>query len=204
MNSITPIISSRFIQPVTSGGSSLTIDMDQQSKPNVSTGNGILKIEKTSTSGLVDTYTITFVDGSTFEYFITNGKDGGPISVSTYEGSYKIAAKIEPQVISTSNKLMVQDFVIDGISYTTVPNNGGYAFIIGDDTSDVDKTQNYNQIVFGDEVLINLTNDTVASNKLFKGTTAHDADGNIITGTAEVTVDDDILVMPTGLISITN
>lgn len=204
MNSVTPIISSRFIQPVTTQGRALTIDMDQQTKPNESTNNGILKIEKTNTSGLVDTYTITFIDGSTFEYYITNGKDGGPISVSTYDGSYKIAAKITPQTISTSNKLMVEDFVIDGISYTTVPNDKGYSFIIGDNSSDIDKTQNYNEITFGDEVLISLTNDTVASHNLFKGATAHDANGNIITGTAEVTVEDDKLVMPHGLISVTN
>lgn len=204
MNSVTPIISSRFIQPVVSQGRSLTIDMDQQTKPNETTNNGILKIEKTNTSGLVDTYTITFIDGTTFDYYITNGKDGAPVSVSTYDGSYKITAKIEPQVISTSNKLMVQDFIVDGISYTTVPNNKGYSFVIGDETSDVDKTQNYNEIVFGDEVLISLTSDTVASDKLFKGITAHDADGNIITGTAEITVDNDKLVMPHGLISLTN
>ncbi len=39
-------------------------------------GVGIEKIEKTSTSGLVDTYTITYTDGSTSTYTVTNGKDG--------------------------------------------------------------------------------------------------------------------------------
>jgi hypothetical protein len=204
INSVTPIISSRFIQPVSSNGRSLTIDMDQQTRSIESSGNGILKIEKTGTSGLVDTYTITFVDGTIFDYYITNGQDGAPVSVSTYSGSYRVAAKVEQQVISTSNKLMTEDFIIDGISYTTVPNEKGYSFIIGDEMSDVDKTQNYNQIIFGDEILINLTDDTVASDKLFKGVTAHDADGNIITGTAEVTVDNNSLIMPAGLISINN
>lgn len=36
----------------------------------------IKSIEKTATNGLVDTYTITYTDGSTFTYQITNGKDG--------------------------------------------------------------------------------------------------------------------------------
>ena len=40
------------------------------------TGNGILKIEKTSTSGLVDTYTITYTNGNTFNFTVTNGEDG--------------------------------------------------------------------------------------------------------------------------------
>ena len=41
-----------------------------------SDGNGIVSIVKTSTSGLVDTYTITFDDGSTTTYDITNGQNG--------------------------------------------------------------------------------------------------------------------------------
>ena len=39
-------------------------------------GNGIANIAKTSTSGLVDTYTITYTDGSTSTFQVTNGKDG--------------------------------------------------------------------------------------------------------------------------------
>lgn len=39
-------------------------------------GNGITDISKTSTSGLVDTYTITFDDGDTETFNITNGADG--------------------------------------------------------------------------------------------------------------------------------
>lgn len=36
-------------------------------------GVGIVSIEKTSTSGLVDTYTITLSDGSTYDFTVTNG-----------------------------------------------------------------------------------------------------------------------------------
>lgn len=36
-------------------------------------GNGIAKIEKINTVGLIDTYRITFDDGSTFDYKVTNG-----------------------------------------------------------------------------------------------------------------------------------
>lgn len=39
-------------------------------------GNGIVDISKTSTSGLVDTYTITFDDGGTETFDVTNGEDG--------------------------------------------------------------------------------------------------------------------------------
>ena len=39
-------------------------------------GRGIQKIEKTSTQGLVDTYTITYTDATTSTFTITNGQDG--------------------------------------------------------------------------------------------------------------------------------
>lgn len=38
------------------------------------TGNGILTINKTGTSGLVDTYTITYTNGNTTTYTVKNGE----------------------------------------------------------------------------------------------------------------------------------
>ena len=40
------------------------------------TGNGISSISKTSTAGLVDTYTITYTDGNSVTFDVTNGQDG--------------------------------------------------------------------------------------------------------------------------------
>ena len=39
-------------------------------------GSGIESIAKTSAEGVVDTYTITFTDGTTTQFTVTNGKDG--------------------------------------------------------------------------------------------------------------------------------
>lgn len=39
-------------------------------------GKGIVSIEKTNTEGLIDTYTITYTDGTTSTYEVTNGKNG--------------------------------------------------------------------------------------------------------------------------------
>ena len=47
-----------------------------QDGTNGQDGIGISKIKKTKTEGLIDTYVITFSDDSTFEYTVTNGKDG--------------------------------------------------------------------------------------------------------------------------------
>lgn len=52
------------------------------------TGNGIASIAKTGTSGLVDTYTITFTDGTTTTFTVTNGQDGqgsGDMLKSVYD-----------------------------------------------------------------------------------------------------------------------
>ena len=44
--------------------------------PKGETGTGIESIVKTSTEGLVDTYTINFTDGTTTTFTVTNGADG--------------------------------------------------------------------------------------------------------------------------------
>jgi len=52
------------------------------------TGNGISSITKTSTDGLVDTYTITYTDGNTSTFTVTNGAQGADgLPALTYEGS---------------------------------------------------------------------------------------------------------------------
>ena len=52
----------------------LTLGIPQGVKGD--TGNGIQSITKTGTSGLVDTYTITFTDGQTTTFTVTNGAKG--------------------------------------------------------------------------------------------------------------------------------
>jgi len=59
------------------------------------TGNGIASITKTSTNGLVDTYTITYTNGNTTTFTVTNGngiasitKTGTSGSVDTYTITY--------------------------------------------------------------------------------------------------------------------
>ena len=52
---------------------------------NIPRGKGIQSIEKTATSGLVDTYTITYSDGYTATFTVTNGKTAYQSAV---EGGY--------------------------------------------------------------------------------------------------------------------
>lgn len=56
--------------------------------PTGPTGNGIASITKTGTVGLVDTYTITYTDGTTTTFTVTNGQNGtgsGDMSKSVYD-----------------------------------------------------------------------------------------------------------------------
>ena len=49
-------------------------------------GKGITSIAKTSTSGLKDTYTITYSDGATYTYIVTNGNGIASISKTSTSG----------------------------------------------------------------------------------------------------------------------
>lgn len=67
--------------------------------PQGETGNGIDRIAKTSTSGLVDTYTIYYTDGTTWTYTVTNGQSGsgsGDMNEADYDpnGDVKAAGGI--------------------------------------------------------------------------------------------------------------
>ena len=58
------------------------------------TGNGIASVTKTGTSGLVDTYTITFTNGSTTTFTVTNGQDG-EVTEAALESTLAAYAKID-------------------------------------------------------------------------------------------------------------
>ena len=68
-------------------GTNLTITKKDGTKKSVDIkgekGVGIDKIEKTSTDGLVDTYTIKYTDNSTDEFSVKNGKDGSNTTTTT-------------------------------------------------------------------------------------------------------------------------
>lgn len=65
-------------------------------------GVGIENIEKTSTEGLVDTYTITFTDSSTTTFTVTNGKDGseGSGTVTDEQIASAVSAYLEENPVS--------------------------------------------------------------------------------------------------------
>lgn len=105
------------------------------------TGNGIASITKTGTSGLVDTYTITFTNGNTTTFTVTNGSDATVDIVPAWNSttsdakvpSEKLAkTSLDGKVDKVTGKgLSTNDFTnsykstIDGLS--TVATSGSYS-----------------------------------------------------------------------------
>ena len=62
-------------QPGAAGPKGDKGEQGEQGEQGIS-GNGVISISKTSTNGAVDTYTVTFTDGTTTTFEVTNGVDG--------------------------------------------------------------------------------------------------------------------------------
>ena len=68
-------------------------------------GNGVVKVEKIKTVDLVDTYRMTFDDGSTFEYEVTNG--GGKIDTVKVNG-------VELPVVDKAVDIKIPEYIYIG------------------------------------------------------------------------------------------
>ena len=92
-------------------------------------GNGIASITKTGTSGLVDTYTITYDDGTTTTFTVTNGSNAS-VTIQTSWGSTTSDSKVPSEKLtkdtldtkiakSSTSGLVKNDGTIDTNTYLT-------------------------------------------------------------------------------------
>ena len=115
-------------------------------------GNGIVKVEKIKTVDLVDTYRMTFDDGSTFEYEVANGDSslGGKINIIRVNGA-------ELPVIDTTVDIETTESIYIGNTEPTDENvvlwvnpdeaggaGGGYSGTSGIDIGGIKKNQTFN------------------------------------------------------------
>ena len=102
------------------------------------TGNGISSVAKTGTSGLVDTYTITYTDGTTSTFTVTNGADG-------QDGQDGATGNGIASITKTSTSGLVDTYTIlytNGQSTTFTVTNGQNGTGAGDMlAADYDPTQ---------------------------------------------------------------
>ena len=74
-------------------------DLGQVVGDNGEDGNGIASITKTGASGLVDTYTITYTDGTTSTFTVTNGSDAS-VTIQTSWGSTTSDSKVPSEKLT--------------------------------------------------------------------------------------------------------
>ena len=113
-------------------------------------GNGIAKVEKIKTVDLVDTYRMTFDDGSTFDYEVANGDSSlsGKIDIIKVNG-------VELPVVDKAVDIEIPDYIYIGNTEPTDENvilwinpdeadGGGYSGTSGIDIGGIKKNQTFN------------------------------------------------------------
>ena len=110
-----------------SDGTSTTTDSIRGAKGEQGeTGNGIASIAKTSSVGLIDTYTVTYTDGSTWTYNVTNGQNGtGSVADVWQNGVSVLDDDVAKVTVPTKTSDLTNDSgFITGYTETdpTVPN----------------------------------------------------------------------------------
>ena len=84
-------------------------------------GRGIVSIEKTGTAGLVDTYTITYSDGTTSSFEVTNGEGGADI-VTSWETTLS-DTKVPSEKLTKNTLDTKQATLVSGTNIKTINNN---------------------------------------------------------------------------------
>ena len=113
-------------------------------------GNGVAKVEKIKTVDLVDTYRMTFDDGSTFEYEVANGDSslGGKINIIKVNG-------VELPVVDKTVDIELPEYIYIGNTEPTDENvvlwvnpdesgGGGYSGTSGIQIGGIKKNQTFN------------------------------------------------------------
>lgn len=113
-------------------------------------GNGVVKVEKIKTVDLVDTYRMTFDDGSTFEYEIANGDSslGGKINIIRVNGvELPVVDKtvdIEiPEYIYIGNTEPTDENIVLWINPDETDGAGGYSGTSGINIGGIKKNQTF-------------------------------------------------------------
>ena len=97
-------------------------------------GKGIVSIEKTGTSGLVDTYTITYTDETTSTFEVTNGEGGADI-VTAWEQTLS-DTKVPSEKLTKNTLDTKQATLVSGTNIKTINNNS----ILGSGNIDIQGT----------------------------------------------------------------
>lgn len=122
-----------------------------------SEGRGITKIEKTNTVGLVDTYTITFSDDTTFMFTVTNGTNGGETNIvfnTPYDAESNKAATMAD--VSSYNLTIGTEEDNEEENYLILtPNNGEPSTVIIESSGNTQDAETVNGHIIESDVPAN-------------------------------------------------
>ena len=88
------------------------------------TGNGVSSISKKSTSGLVDTYTVAYTNGTTTTFTVTNGAKGDTGTSISSITKASTSGLVDTYKITLSNNTPSTFTVTNGISVTSITKTG--------------------------------------------------------------------------------
>lgn len=130
-----------------------TVKTSTMTVKNGEQGNGVVKVEKIKSVDLVDTYRMTFDDGSTFEYEVANGDSslGGKINIIKVNG-------VELPVVDKTVDIEIPEYIYIGNTEPTDENvvlwvnpdeaggagGGSYSGTSGIDIGGIKKNQTFN------------------------------------------------------------
>ena len=88
------------------------------------TGNGVSSISKKSTSGLVDTYTVAYTNGTTTTFTVTNGAKGDTGTSISSITKASTSGLVDTYKITLSNNTTSTFTVTNGVSVTSIIKTG--------------------------------------------------------------------------------
>lgn len=127
------------------------------------TGNGIVSIVKTNSVGLVDTYTITYTDGTTTTFEITNGEDGDVTQeqldeVQSHVDYNRLIYNALPKVNGTGTDITLNNTANAGMDLELEPNTSQNGEPTPDNPQDVHVVTGDNEIKVSNENLFDKNN----------------------------------------------
>ena len=123
-------------------------------------GRGVASIEKGTSDGLVDTYVITYTDGTTSNFTVTNGKDGEMIIPNT------------PSVVGSVN------ITIDDEGYWCVDGESTGVKARGDDGRSITSIEKLSSDGLIDTYVVKYSDDTTSTFTVTNGSVVSITDGN--------------------------
>ena len=137
------------------------------------TGNGIASIVKTSTSGTVDTYTITYTDGTTTTFNVTNGEvsQAQLDELQAQVDRYKMLENALPHVSGTGTELTLNNTANACMTIDLEPNTSQESTPSPDNPQDIHVVSGNNTLKVGNKNLFDKT--TITTGKMINKNTGN-------------------------------